>query len=662
MEARQLIDIASKPSKPKSAVKPLCSAFTLPSNGVLTLNTTTTITLSSDAIYQPLCNDSRSVLITESGAAGQIHFRDPFYASTLPECYALAATTVIAYMLVIMLLITPRRFLNDGVLVLGRGGFTNSLSGNENGFGIGRRPWLQKAAALTVAISLTIATADTFKVAEMQYNLGYMDAQALQKKVENGTELKIVRVISDTFLWLAQAQTLIRLFPRHKEKVLIKWTAFALITLDEFFSILNAFAYKGSSRPRSFVDAVPALAYLFQLTLSLLYAAWVMYYSITKKKFAFYHPQMKNICLVAMLSLISVLVPVVFFVTDISKPDLAGWGDYVRWVGAAAASVVVWEWVERIEALERNDKKDGVLGREVFDDDEILDVSRSTDFTHENRFPKVSKLFYVNNRDERVVGFISKRFFGSFISGIVNRCKRQRNSDVEAGNSLSQSKSKNIQSPHSPKNPLSAVTSINRIDTRNAEATIHPVGYHSVSEDLPLTVDILRNPKPALSPSLEVLGQPSIFVDNGTQENQSVEGQIDDIETSSSFQRWNIRGPFTRTDTSIDVHQKDEETSIQATPNSENSAQSQINTTTGGKLARVEDLKSAQANKIREKKSRRGVSTNILPKTIIPAPPRRTNLIATLLELEESERSVASSSSHIIPSTEAQTSKNNSHH
>jgi len=66
----------------------------------------------------------------------------------------------------------------------------------------------------------------------------------------------------------------------------------------------------------------------------------------------------------------------VFFVLDISKPDVAGWGDYVRWVGAAAASVVVWEWVERIEALERNDKKDGVLGREIFDGDEMLEVRR----------------------------------------------------------------------------------------------------------------------------------------------------------------------------------------------------------------------------------------------------------------------------------------------
>lgn len=86
---------------------------------------------------------------------------------------------------------------------------------------------------------------------------------------------------------------------------------------------------------------------------------------------------MRNVCLVALVSYVSILIPVVFFVLDISLPRLAGWGEYIRWVGAAAASVVVWEWVERIEALERDERKDGILGREIFDGDEMLDVTPS---------------------------------------------------------------------------------------------------------------------------------------------------------------------------------------------------------------------------------------------------------------------------------------------
>ncbi|KAK2070084.1 hypothetical protein P8C59_004613 [Phyllachora maydis] len=219
-------------------------------------------------------------------------FRDPFYASTFPQCYALAATTVIAYLLVIMLFITPRSFLDGGIVVLGRRGFTNG----GTGVNIGGRPWLQKVATLTVAISLTIATVDTFREAEEQYAFGIENAVQMQAVVLGGTELKVIRIISGTFLWLAQAQTLIRLFPRHREKVIIKWTAFALITLDVIFQCLDSFQYtsQGATRPRNFTDAVPALSYLFELSLGVLYAAWVIYYSLIKKRYAFYHAKMRN--------------------------------------------------------------------------------------------------------------------------------------------------------------------------------------------------------------------------------------------------------------------------------------------------------------------------------------------------------------------------------
>lgn len=246
--------------------------------------------------------------------------------------------------------------------------------------GVGRRPLLQKMATVTVAISLTIATADTFRVAERQYNQGYMDSSQLVDNVVDSLEIRIIRVISDTFLWLAQVQTLIRLFPRHKEKVAIKWLGFVMVSLDTIFSILDSFlSGNPRTRPRKFQDAIPALNYLFELAISLIYASCVIYYCLSKRRFAFWHPKMKNICLVAVLSLISVAIPVVFFVLDISQPNLAGWGEYIRWVGAAAASVVVWEWVERIESLERDERKDGILGREVFDGDEMLNMTPSDD-------------------------------------------------------------------------------------------------------------------------------------------------------------------------------------------------------------------------------------------------------------------------------------------
>ncbi|KAG8406197.1 pH-response regulator protein palH/rim21 [Metarhizium acridum] len=152
------------------------------------------------------------------------NLREPFYATTVPMCYLPWRPQLSpSYMLLIMLFITPRSFLDGGVVYLGRrSGFTHSSSGGDN---IGGRPWLQKVAALTVAVSLTIATCDTFHFLAEQYKYGAQNASVLQTEVMGSVELRVIRLVSNFFLWLAQAQTLIRLFPRHREKVIIKWVA-----------------------------------------------------------------------------------------------------------------------------------------------------------------------------------------------------------------------------------------------------------------------------------------------------------------------------------------------------------------------------------------------------------------------------------------------------
>ncbi|MCJ1407558.1 pH-response regulator protein palH/rim21 [Ptychographa xylographoides] len=469
-----------------------CTPFHLPSNGLIVIDSTSVITLSQNAIFKPECTTLSATIENDTALTSPlIDLRDPFYVSTSPQIFAIATATVISWMLVIMLLITPRTFYvrgSGGGRFLRRRGM---ISGENSIIGVGGRPLLQKLATILVAISLTIATTSTFKIAEQQYNDGYQDATALTDDVVGGTELRIIRVVSDTFLWLAQIQTLLRLFPRHREKVVIKWIGFALIILDTLFSILNSFVDDSlKSRPRSFTDAVPALSYLFELALSLLYAAWVLYYSLKKRQFAFYHVKMKNICLVAILSIIAIMIPVTFFVLDIAKPSLAGWGDYFRWVGAAAASVVVWEWVERIEALERDKMKEGVLGNEVYDGDEMLEVRPSV----EGRWPGTHRL----------------RSLASGISGGGSSAGRPGTSVTQSRTIRSRipppyirndqrEPAKANQEPFHPSisgtdlrievnddpglpPPTAIASPVSRTDTTSAASTVYAVHYHPVSE------------------------------------------------------------------------------------------------------------------------------------------------------------------------------------
>ena len=494
------------PSPTSSSVPRSCRPYKLPSGGEINIGKGTIITLSQDAAFQPPCSKTSAPppidpLQTGVDLSVLDAQRNPFYSSTNPQVYAIAAVTVVSYMLLIILFITPRTFFVGGTggggNFLGQRGMISGVHGNNSVIGIGGRPWLQKLAALTVAVSLTIVTADTFKWAHRQYDAGYEDATELSIIVINGLEVRIVRTISETCLWLAQAQTLIRLFPRHKEKLAIKWIAFAMIILELIFSSINHFAYEGAGhRSREFLDAIPALDYLFALALNMCYGAFVIYYTLCKRRFAFFHPQMRNMPLVALLSLTAVLIPVIFFIIDLSQPDISGWGSYVRWVGAAAASVVVWEWVERIEALEREEKKDGILGREIFDGDEMLEATTSSEINWPSS----------NKKDER--GNRLSRNFGRGMSntwgGVTTQVKqlgrswqshhepspshpRKRNIPGRNSSILLLNGERNMRSHQNdhPTPPLPVASPVSRADTTSAASTVYVVRYQPTSEPTP---------------------------------------------------------------------------------------------------------------------------------------------------------------------------------
>ncbi|KAK3944618.1 PalH/RIM21-domain-containing protein [Diplogelasinospora grovesii] len=671
MEEPQIVRVATARPTPTLAVAKArnCpdTVLNLPAGGILSLPNGDIITLTGAAAFKPTCAPIAPPAIIANGGGGSVtigetsngsaapdttpqfsDFMDPFYASTFPQCYALASTTVIAYTLVIMLFITPRSFLDGGVVVLGRRGFTNGASGTN----IGGRPWLQKVAALTVAISLTIATSETFRVAELQYSWGIQNASMLQQDVLGGTELKVIRIISDTFLWLAQAQTLIRLFPRQREKIIIKWTAFSLITLDVIFQSLNSFQYtdQGATRPKTFTDAVPALSYLFELSLGVLYAAWVIYYSLMKKRYAFYHPQMKNICLVAVLSLLAILVPVVFFILDISKPAFTGWGDYVRWVGAAAASVIVWEWVERIEALEREEKKDGILGREVFDGDEMLEM-----MTWPKRKKKVlddsdqesakSRREGRGPRDDRGAATGRGNIWPSVTSIATKYRSRSRprhgNNPAEPSNTQSSNNDRIrfLQPPLWPARPPPAVTPVSRTDTASAASTMYAVRYHPLTETTSRTTPPPPQDHAPLTRSNSAAS--SHHSDGGSTSSAAPEQQATQGTTptaqeanTSSGTRWRALAQGISLPRiggrSLPTHER------RSPPHEERKVQRDEDSSRWDIRSRLEEFAVTQAEKLRER-IRPTPDTGSLPVTVIPAPPRRGAALAQLREEEEQE-------------------------
>ena len=183
--------------------------------------------------------------------------------------------------------------------------------------------------------------------------------------------------------------------------------------------------------------------------------------------------------LVALLSLTAVLIPVVFFVLDLSKPIISGWGSYVRWVGAAAASVVVWEWVERIEALEREEKKDGILGREIFDGDEMLDATPSSD----SNWPSQRKRGTRNDKP-RGPGASMSTGWHQMTAGAryVGRSLQRQNRDSKHRDLHERDHNARAKQQCDPTRPLPVASPVSRADATSAGSTIYDVRYHPVSE------------------------------------------------------------------------------------------------------------------------------------------------------------------------------------
>lgn len=240
-----------------------------------------------------------------------------------------------------------------------------------------KRPWLQRGAALSVLISLTLVADLMYLELEDQHTSGNTYSAPRLRDVRTRTVLKVFRLISNTLLWLAQVQVLIRLFPRHRDKIVIKWAGLGLIVLEAVFAVLNDFYHPSPFNPDSpndLVPAVPVLSYLFHIALGTLYIMCVFFYTFTSGRWR--HAYAFRNSLAAVFSICAICTPTVFFCLDIWNAQVEGWGDYVRWVGSIASSVLVWDWVDRIEERVDKDTKTGVLGREVFEDD--MDDSKTS--------------------------------------------------------------------------------------------------------------------------------------------------------------------------------------------------------------------------------------------------------------------------------------------
>jgi ABC-type multidrug transport system fused ATPase/permease subunit len=269
---------------------------------------------------------------------------DPFFASISPQILALAGATIAAAILLILLFLTRTR-----------------------------KPWVQKLATLAMTVSLVIYMVVSVDMLQDQYANGSYDADTL-RDVNQNLACKVFAYIADFVIYLAQVQTLMRIFPRKRDKVIIQWTGLGLILLTMVFCALFQFLQPTAPPPNKqstawaiFIQILPPLNYLFSIALAFIYAVCVFYFGVVHRRVALTVPAG---LILAFLSFICITMPIIFFCLDIWAKFVVGWGQYIRSIASIGSAVIVWEWIDRVDESEsKRIGKNAILGRRIFEDE-----------------------------------------------------------------------------------------------------------------------------------------------------------------------------------------------------------------------------------------------------------------------------------------------------
>lgn len=222
-----------------------------------------------------------------------------------------------------------------------------------------KRPLIYKVSLICSSIYLLIVlilVTDTFKD---QFENGYLDAIEIRHALRSNTNLNAVNLAFNTLVYLAQVQTAMSLFNRQKEKRMVLWLGGSLTIISQTIWGISIF------HPASVLNSLPALAYLFQIALGVLYTCCVVYYVITNRQSTL-QPTM---LLLTFLAVMAAASPIIFFIVDLANVWIIEWTDAIGWATSMLSIVTVYEWADRVYRSQRHHEKNGVLGKQVFEDE-----------------------------------------------------------------------------------------------------------------------------------------------------------------------------------------------------------------------------------------------------------------------------------------------------
>lgn len=234
---------------------------------------------------------------------------------------------------------------------------------------------LLRASTTLLSIYLLVTTILTIQLLNQQQAEGYLHGAELLDFINTSNVLNILDLIVVILLQINQAQVIMRIFLRQKDKrFTLLVGVVCTLTSQVVWAVTKFHDFRLDDEAG---DILPAFIYLVRIAMGVCYAAIISVYIFTKINLIIGN---RSLWLLTFLTSVLIYSPVAFFIADVSNSWVSELSEVFLCVTYVICVVIPWEWCNRLNVILRAREKDGLLGRRFYED-ELYELDRFELFT-----------------------------------------------------------------------------------------------------------------------------------------------------------------------------------------------------------------------------------------------------------------------------------------
>ncbi|KAG7724954.1 hypothetical protein KL933_004387 [Ogataea haglerorum] len=305
----------------------------------------------------PIFEDSWREYVDDQNASPTLVFRDSVY----PAIFVISTAAVLAV-------------------------FLTAILFNKHHIRSLKPTWIMKISSILATGQLMAIYIYSLVYLSRQNSRGHVSALELVDAITDSLGFNIVYIITYFLLLLTQIEVIKKMFSRKRERQLILVVGVSLAIISQIIWAASTLASKTNSSADQNVALVilPVVMYLLRISLSVLYDCLLQVYAISRKDLAF----KPTVLPLTLLMELCANASVAFYIADLANPWVSRLAEIFNITCSLLVNGVTWEWLNRMYQLDKYRQKQGVLGRQLFEE---TDARYSKWFNLKPKFVKFKK-------------------------------------------------------------------------------------------------------------------------------------------------------------------------------------------------------------------------------------------------------------------------------